>query len=70
MKNRIIDLSNLTPLQLEQVFRAVDKLKKFNTNSTVDDRERRKLLNCSFCKPNRGENAKRKPKSDKYKSKR
>jgi hypothetical protein len=29
-----------------------------NTNSTVDDRERRFLLRCSFCKPNRGENKK------------
>lgn len=29
-----------------------------DTNSTVDDRERRMDLSCSFCKPNRGENQK------------
>jgi hypothetical protein len=27
-------------------------------NSTVDDRERRQDLNCSYCRPNRGENQK------------
>lgn len=45
-----------------------------NTNSTVDNRERRKSLSCSFCKPNKGENAKRKAKhgnkKPKYKNKR
>lgn len=45
-----------------------------NTNSTVDDRERRDDLSCSFCRPNRGENASRKGKHGKtkprYKNKR
>jgi hypothetical protein len=27
-----------------------------DTNSTVDDRERRKQLRCDRCKPHRGEN--------------
>jgi hypothetical protein len=40
-----------------------------NTNSTVDDRERRDDLLCSFCRPNRGENAKRRPKHGKTKPK-
>lgn len=31
-------------------------------NSTVDDRERRQKLRCPLCKPNRGENAKRRSK--------
>lgn len=35
------------------------KDKHENTNSAVDDRERRKELSCSVCKPNRGENKKR-----------
>lgn len=47
---------------------------KLNTNSTVDDRERRFDLNCSFCRPNQGENAKKRskrgPKKPKYKDKR
>lgn len=34
------------------------KKEKENTNPTVDDRERRFDLRCSFCRPNRGENAK------------
>lgn len=34
------------------------KKDKLNTNPTVDDRERRTLLSCSYCKPNRGENRK------------
>lgn len=34
------------------------KKDKLNTNSTVDDRERRNLLRCSFCRPNKGENQK------------
>jgi hypothetical protein len=37
------------------------------TNSTVDDRERRQDLGCSFCRPNRGENAKRRPRHGKTK---
>lgn len=40
-----------------------------NTNSTVDNRERRDDLSCSFCKPNRGENANRKAKHGKTKPK-
>lgn len=32
------------------------------TNSAVDKKERRKELRCSFCPPNRKENANRKPK--------
>lgn len=42
---------------------------KLNTNSTVDDRERRFDLNCSFCPPNRYENAKRRGKHGKTKPK-
>lgn len=38
-------------------------------NSTVDDRERRKALRCSLCPPNKGENAKRRPKHGKTKPK-
>jgi hypothetical protein len=45
-----------------------------NTNSTVDDRERRFDLNCSYCRPNKGDNANRKAKHGKtkprYKNKR
>lgn len=40
-----------------------------NTNSTVDNRERRKDLRCSICPPNKGENAKRKSKRGKGKPK-
>lgn len=39
------------------------------TNSMVDDRERRKDLRCSICKPNKGENAKRRGKHGKTKPK-
>lgn len=42
---------------------------KFETNSTVDDRLRRFDLGCSFCPPNRYENAKRKGKHGKTKPK-
>lgn len=45
------------------------KKDKLNNNSTVDDRERRFDLGCSFCKPNKGENAKRKGKHGKTKPK-
>jgi len=45
-------------------------LQQWETNSTVDDRIRRKDLSCSLCKPNRGENAKRKPRPDRHKNKR
>lgn len=42
---------------------------KPNTNSTVDDRERRRLLHCSMCKPHRRENSTRRiPRSDRYKN--
>lgn len=42
-----------------------------NTNNTVDDRERRKKnLSCSYCKPNKGENASRKSKHGAKKPKR
>lgn len=50
------------------------KWANLNTNSNVDRKERRKLLSCSFCKPNKGENASRKAKhgnkKPKYKNKR
>lgn len=50
------------------------KKDRFNTNSTVDDRERREIQNCPVCPPNKGENASRKPKhginKPKYKDKR
>lgn len=39
-----------------------------NTNSAVDRKLRRYDLDCSFCPPNRGENARRKQKDDSYKS--
>lgn len=45
------------------------KKTNLNTNSTVDNRERRNQLSCSFCKPNRGENAKRCGKHGKTKPK-
>jgi len=38
------------------------KKSKWNTNSTIDNKERRSLLSCSFCPPNKGENSNRKPK--------
>lgn len=45
-----------------------------NTNSTVDDRERRQMQSCSICPPNKGENARRKAKhgnkKPKYKDRR
>jgi hypothetical protein len=41
---------------------------KHNTNSTVDDRERRLEQSCSYCPPNRGENAGRKAKHGAKKS--
>jgi hypothetical protein len=34
------------------------KKDKLNTNSTIDDRERRKDLRCSLCPPNKYENKK------------
>lgn len=40
-----------------------------NTNSTVDNRERRNLLRCSFCPPNKGENCKHHSKHGKGKPK-
>ncbi len=44
------------------------------TNSTIDRKLRRKELFCSFCKPNKGENASRKAKhgnqKPRYKNKR
>lgn len=47
---------------------------KTNNNSSVDNKERRNQLSCSFCRPNKGENAKRKAKhgnkKPKYKNKR
>lgn len=33
-------------------------LKEKNSNNMVDDRERRKDLRCSYCRPNKGENQK------------
>lgn len=44
-------------------------MKKMNTNSTVDDREQRFSLNCSFCRPNKGENCKHHAKHGKGKPK-
>jgi hypothetical protein len=40
------------------------------TESRVDKAGRRKDLRCSFCRPNRNENSKRKPRADKHKTKR
>lgn len=48
------------------------KKDKLNNNNTVDDRERRLQLRCSYCRPNKGENAthyKRSPRKPKYKDK-
>ena len=45
------------------------KDKHRNINSTVDDRERRFDLGCSFCPPNKGENAHRRAKHGKTKPK-
>ena len=38
------------------------------SNRTVYNRLQRRRLNCSHCPPNRGENAKRQPRPDSYKS--
>lgn len=50
------------------------RVKSDNTNSTVENRENRLWLRCSYCPPNRGENATRKAKhgtkKPKYKDKR
>jgi hypothetical protein len=43
--------------------------KSKNTNSTVDDRERRFDLRCSFCPPNKYENVKNYKKHGKTKPK-
>lgn len=40
---------------------------EYLSNSTVDDRNRRFDLWCSFCPPNKGENATKKPKHGKKK---
>ena len=41
------------------------------SNSAVENRLRRKVLHCSYCKPHRGENKNgRVPRSDRYKNKR
>jgi len=49
-------------------------IKHKNNNSTIDDRESRNDLYCSFCRPNRGENKKNYKKhgrtKPKYKNKR
>lgn len=37
-------------------------------NSSVYRKLRRRLLRCSFCRPNRGENANRVPRTDRYKN--
>lgn len=39
-------------------------------NSGVYRKLRRRLLGCSICPPNRGENANRAPRTDRYKSRR
>jgi hypothetical protein len=40
------------------------------SNSTVENRLRLRVLDCSYCKPHRGENKKgRVPRSDRYKNK-
>lgn len=44
-------------------------IKDKNTNSTVDDRESRFDLSCSFCRPNKGENQKNYKKHGKTKPK-
>ena len=41
---------------------------KTTTNPTVLNRILRRQLNCPHCPPNRGENAKRRPRNDRYKS--
>lgn len=46
-----------------------DLFEAIEANNTVDDRARRQALRCPFCKPNRGENAKRRPKHGKTKPK-
>lgn len=43
---------------------------KEDTNSTVDRKKRRLDLRCSYCPPNKGENASRKPKHGVKKPKR
>ena len=41
---------------------------KTTDNRTVLNRLRRRLLNCSFCKPHRAENAGRQERPDKHKN--
>jgi hypothetical protein len=47
---------------------------KFNTNSAVDKKERRRVLEgegkCGRCPLHGGENERRRPRDDKYKNKR
>lgn len=45
------------------------QIKNKNANSTVDDRESRFDLSCSFCRPNKGENKKNYKKHGKTKPK-
>lgn len=40
-----------------------------DANNMVNDRLRRLNLSCAYCRPNRGENAKRRPKYGKTKPK-
>lgn len=42
-------------------------VEKTTTNSTVYNRVRRRHLSCSFCPPNRKENANRSARTDRYK---
>jgi hypothetical protein len=62
--------------KLQQILKEIENgnYKTENNNSTVDDRERRNDLLCSFCRPNKGENQKNYRKhgkgKPKYKNKR
>ena len=54
---------------MQELSRQTLEKKNPGAHSTVDDRLRRSmLLSCPLCKPNRGENAKRRPPDDRGKT--
>ncbi len=46
------------------------QLERSTSDSSVYRKLRRRLQHCSICPPNRGENANRSPRTDRYKNKR
>lgn len=65
-QNRIIamcsgECSQCLAMYPEEIDWDMHELFKLEANSTVDRKERRQYLRCSYCRPNRKENANRKP---------